>query len=364
MAVGQDNVIVAEISKKGVEHLSFNEAVIKSVGRMGFKKVTFFGAPSQIDFLRRCADGLEFKRIPVVSIISRHFYLKAMVEFAVLVFVLIYGKLVRANRIVFLSIFPPLLLLLPMLSRLLGVNVVLVLHGELEGLVRDDRNRVSSYGFWIRRFFELELFRFIKVLVLAKYIKEEVVKLFPGAMQATIWVDHPIQFVGYERPRDVEVATVGVATIRKHGVLYSKLSQIGCRMAHVGAVEGGIRERYSGVIDFLSDGVAEGEDGFFELLSRVKVAFFPYGMSDYKLTVSGAMLDALAAGCLVVTYRCQFAIYLRSLGFNVEILLDDSLPFSSLGLNNSSLQAAGNVSFVELRKRFSGARFWEVVGQL
>jgi hypothetical protein len=316
---------IVEPSKSGAEHLSFNRCVIQALRSQPGLAITLFCGSSHFDALETPVEHVE---IPVVSIVSRRFIRKAAVEALAVWRALVVARRRGIRRAVFLSLFPPLLGMLPLAARLLGISVTLILHGELEGLVDPRRQKPTSYGFWTKRFFERRGFTRVRCLVLGEGIHARLTALYPAAA-GIAWANHPLTpgVPAADSVRDVLIASVGVATQRKHAALFEAFRELhvrrGIRAAHVGMTESALYERFRDAVDFTA---APGEHlsrtAFEATLSRTTTAVFPYADDSYRLTVSGAMLDALARGCHVVSLDNAFARDLRRDGWPVTIAPD------------------------------------------
>lgn len=315
---------IVEPSKTGAEHLSFNQAVIGALIRRPEVQAVLMCSHSHREALDLDAAPAG-PDLPVESIVARRFARKAIVEAWAL------WKAVREARrrsceaAVFLSVFPPLLNWLDWLCRRAGLRATLVLHGELEGLVDQSRQRLTSFGFWVQRYFAAGSRHGMRCVVLSRGIHERVVQLYPQASTWLYWANHPISRpVRPDVPRDIPLATIGVATARKHEQLFGLMQpDVPAQLTHLGMCERGLPERFSPMVQFLAPpGEHLSAERFRHHLQRTATAIFPYGEGSYRLTVSGAMLDALGAGCNVVSLPNPFASDLQNAGLPVTVVPD------------------------------------------
>jgi hypothetical protein len=349
-------VIVVEPSKDSAEHLTFNSLVISSLVQNSSELISLASSKSHYEALGK--PNVRFIALPVVSIVKRRFIRKVLVELFAVLRAFAYAKRNGIRHSIFLSVFPPLLNFLPVIAKVLGISTTVILHGELEGLVDSSRMRITSFGYWVRRFFDREGYRAVTCVVLSEGIYRRLLSLHPNSEGYVKWANHPID--EHENlknaQRDFDVSTVGVATQKKHGLLFEKMADLarsGRRVAHIGMTEPEIFDRYKEDIAFFcKPGEHLGQSEFLSALKRVKHAIFPYAHTSYKMTVSGAMLDAIACGCNVSSLTNDFAKDLVASGLPVTIA--DSL--------DSLLHPVEKEGMVEVPlKKFSADNFCDQI---
>jgi len=335
-------LIIIEPSKSGAEHLTFNSLVVSALLLRAPESTCLAAAKSHYEALGH--PSIAFCQLPIVSIVKRRFIAKVLVEAFAIAKAFLYAKNHGIQHAIVLSVFPPLLFWLTLMARLLGISTTLILHGELEGLVDSSRQRITSFGYWVQWFFKGEGYRHIKCIVLSEGIHRRLMRLYPAAAEFVSWANHPLAKPNSssKAQRDFSFATVGVSTEKKHGQLFRQLADFaesGQHVAHVGMTEPELFDRYRQKIKFFcSPGKHLSQDEFEIALKRVSHAVFPYAQSSYQMTVSGAMLDAIACGCKVVCLPNDFA----------KDLVDAGLPVT-IAANLESLlrpieeQTAGNI---------------------
>jgi len=345
-------VIVVEPSKDGAEHLTFNSLVLSSLLEASPELIALATSNSHYEALGK--PNARFIPLPVVSIVKRRFISKVFVELFAILKAMTYAKRNEIQFAIFLSVFPPLLTFLPVVAKVFRISMVVILHGELEGLVDSSRMRITSFGYWVRRFFDGEGYRAVDCFVLSEGIYRRLLSLYPNSEGYVKWANHPI--VEYKNlqnsQRDFEVSTVGFATQKKHGLLFEKMSELarsGRRVAHIGMTEPEIYNRYKNEIKFFCmPGEYLGHNEFLSALERVKHAIFPYANTSYKMTVSGAMLDAIASGCDVLSLTNDFA----------KDLVDSGLPVTIADSLESLLHPIEKQGIVDIPwKNFSADNF-------
>lgn len=315
--------IIIEPSKASAEHLTFNALVVSALLNRAPKSTCLAAAKSHFEALGR--PKTVFCPLPIISIVKRRFISKALVEGFAITKTFLYARRHGFRNAIVLSVFPPLLFWLALMARLFGISTILVLHGELEGLTDSSRQRITSFGYWVQRFFKYEGFLRISCLVLSEGIYHRLLKMYPAADGRIYWANHPIakSYHSSNVQRDLDFATVGIATEKKHDQLFSYLADLarsGQSVAHVGMTELALFNRYKQDITFFcAPGSHLDKDEFATALKRVRHAVFPYSDSSYQMTVSGAMLDAIACGCKILCLPNAFAKDLVEAGLPVTI---------------------------------------------
>ena len=315
---------IIEPSKTKSEHLSFNQAVINELAKQASGGILLYCSGSHYN---RLEVDIPYVKIPVVSIVSRQFISKLFVESYSLLYSLSSIKNRGVRQAIILSIFPPLLSLLPILSKLFGISITLIIHGELDGVVDASKQHISSYGYWMRRFINRLGYKKIRCIILGKGIHSRFSQIFPEAALSFEWANHPIvrPYNKDVMTRDIAIASTGIATARKHSVLFQAFLQTyrrdGIKATHIGMTEPGLFEKFSGEICFTAKpGEHLSMEQYHNALKITAVVVFPYDQFSYRLGVSGAMLDALSCGCRVVSLENPFARDLQRDGFPVDIL--------------------------------------------
>lgn len=333
-------VSIIEANKKGAEHLSFNNQVLKNMFREEdvYYLFTSICHSSKLTFLSG-KNNINLFKIPVYSILKRNFILKFCIEFFSTLYALIRSKIKKADVVIFTSVFPPLLPVISIISRLLSLNVRIILHGELEGLLQVEKFSFSSYGFWVKIFFEKGFYKHINSITLSNGIFNRLLSIYPNIRNHMSFINHPINVNNSSVKKDFIFATIGYATKKKHSVLFDKyvdkFRHKSEKLIHIGMADADVIEAYSEHIIFASPcGEALSEEQFSNYLSRVEYAVFAYGENMYNLAVSGAILDALGAGCKVLTLKNKFALDLLGFGLSLKLVDLDEM-FSTRYENNS-----------------------------
>jgi hypothetical protein len=316
---------IIEPSKTGVEHASFNMTVTKGLYTSLGDKVRLYSSSSQFDMLNM---DVPWTRIPVVSITKRSFVKKVFVEAFALFYALTDARLRGFRNALLLSLFPPLLNILPLLAWLTGMKAQVILHGELDGLLDAKRQKITSYGYWVKRFFDRGRYRHTTCVILGEGIQQRLTAQYPDIAKCTYAINHPInQSAKPSVVKDIPFATFGIATVERFAEVYGRLARMPAvkrpRIVHIGMCEKALFDQFKDVVTFLCEpGKSLSVSEYEEAAARVRCALSLYMANDYKLRVSGAMLDALGAGARLISLPCSYAIDLQKDGFDVVLAQD------------------------------------------
>ncbi|MCM1321064.1 MAG: glycosyltransferase [Bacteroides sp.] len=212
-------------------------------------------------------------------------------------------KIIRDSQsdfIVFLSMFPNVQFFLTLFARKIPQKKIIVItHGESEGLEMQGKWKVWSYPFWISLCSKINSpSNFIRI-VLGDSIKENFEKYFKGRIFS---INHPIGVFISENHIRPNVnknifAYIGEFSLKKGGATFmdaakkiennsgSKFFVIGSFKLHIDDIPSNIK--------ILSKGGMILQEDFDEAVSSATYACFAYSSSSYKFTASGAVLDAI-----------------------------------------------------------------------
>jgi hypothetical protein len=354
-------IALIEPSKTGVEHISFNSGVVRGLISEHAGDLRMYCSKSQFEALN--AD-IAWTHLPVVSITQRSFLKKFLVELLALLYALIHARLHGFRRAMLLSVFTPLLVLVPAMARMTGMSVTVLLHGELDGLLDKKRQKITSYGYWIKQFFDKKLYLQIKCAVLSKGIQRRLADLYPDCERHTVALHHPVDVVPVQpQPRDIAFATFGIATAERLAALYAAIEAVPAprrpRLHHIGMSEPELFERFKGVVEFsCRPGESLSPQAYEAMAVRVCHALVLYQPSDYQLRVSSAMIDALRTGAKLITYPCGYAKDLQQDGFDVilvsnldelmRVLLQAPQFVRGANIDTQTMQAYSSQNFARL----------------
>jgi hypothetical protein len=265
---------------------------------------------------------LDWREIPVVSGLNRAFIKKFVKELAVVCRLMFKAKR-EGTEVLLLSVFPNVLasvLLLRWLFR--GVRLHVILHGELESLVIEEKRPIYREGFWVRLAL-LRLFdsRWPRLYVLGEGIRSRLTQRFPDALhlrQLRV-IEHPYIFddsTQHPAPANgkLRVGFVGAGRILKGiGAFFSLAEALSDRVRAaevefvvIGGIERGYQYDKDGPVRVLADKPGGlGVEEFRTAIASLDCAVFLFN-ADYLFTASGTVFDVLDAGVAILSLENRY----------------------------------------------------------
>jgi glycosyltransferase involved in cell wall biosynthesis len=315
----------------GNEHSSFNAAIVRACGDIAHKaelELHFFGEKSHcgaiLDGLQEdCRFDVLSQEIAVVPGKKRHFIRKVTLEVYNLVKILCKARKGGASVLILSTSAPTMVILFAMQYAFRSVPTHLILHG-LDGLLRRDKWKVTSYGLWNR----LALLHFYNgrwplTYVLGEGIRSRLLDNFPNcfALQTVRVIEHPFDFgppvapplVGEQSAAGDRPMCVGFLGYGRRDKGIDKFYLLAERMSDLvlsGAVKfviagtlnvdcGQYRNRW--VEELHTDPLfVTTPEQYQEEVRGLDCAVFLYDSSNC-LTASGSIFDAVAAGVKIVS---------------------------------------------------------------
>lgn len=207
-------------------------------------------------------------------------------------------KSCRSDLIIFLSSCPDIQLpLISYMRRKKQPNIIIMTHGELEGLLMGGKWKIWSYPFWIDRCFKKRLPQNVFRIVLGKSISQYLKKVYKEPN--IFYIDQPRD--DFKEKNEVVPCTykniygfIGDFLIKKGGNTFKKIanevekssSEFWLIGAHHENIGNDIKT-FSKMNEYLN------KNYFDSLIEKITYACFPYPCDSYKLTASGAVLDAI-----------------------------------------------------------------------
>lgn len=203
-----------------------------------------------------------------------------------------------SDLIIFLSSCPDIQLpLISYMRRKEGPKVIIFTHGELEGLLMSGKWKIWSYPFWISRCFKKGLPPNVFRIVLGKSIKQNLERLYKE--KNIYYIDQPRD--GFSERNDTVpnrykniYGFIGDFLNKKGGATFKKAAHAMALSNSEFWVIGSYHEdvgndikTFSKINEYLE------KEKFNELIEKITYACFPYPSDSYKLTASGAILDAI-----------------------------------------------------------------------
>ncbi|HEY6924486.1 MAG TPA: hypothetical protein VI653_13525 [Steroidobacteraceae bacterium] len=323
---------VADANKQSAEHVSFNAAMLQTLfgaAREHGCKIVFFSERTHREAvlsLLAAGTDLEWHEIPVVSGFHRTFIKKFVVELVTVCRLIFKARRAGAD-VLLLSVFPNVLACVLLLKPLFrNVRLHVILHGELESLVIEEKRPIWREGFWVR-LAVLRLYdgKWPSLYVLGEGIRSRLMQRFaeaPHLRQLRV-IEHPhifLENVPHPGPgRGVLcVGFVGAGRVVKGIEAFFRLAEAlsdRVRSAElefvvIGGMEEGYRYDSDAPVRVLCDhpgGLSVEE--YRTAIASLDCAVFLF-KTDYLFTASGSVFDVLDAGVPILSLENQ---YLRDL---------------------------------------------------
>ena len=320
-------LLVIEPNKLGMEHLTFNAALLRALARAPRRgRMVFMSERVHCEQIKRLLgpDGCEFewREVEVVSGLERRFVRKFLAECLAVWKALAFARRER-GRVLVLSLLANVLPFTIIFSRLFKrVPLHVILHGELESLLIPEKRTVTREGFWV----ELALLRLFDgvrphLYVLGKGIRERLLERFPDArwLCAIRAIEHPYSFgpsPSGSGPGRVflRVGFVGAASASKGAIEFFRLAKAlstyvaegRLQFVIVGGLDRDCAAESNECVEVLAER-AGGLDvqGFRSGIAGLDVALFVY-RRDYRFTASGTVFDVINEGVEILSLTNEY----------------------------------------------------------
>ena len=321
-------LLFLEPSKVGTQHITLIEAYLQAAQKVAAGRVELFSCASLWNNLSTGLRGrVAHHAVPVIDPDRRLFLAKVPLEFLVTVWTIFSKR--REDVLLVTCLFSPSLYLLEMLCRVWKpANVHVVLHSELEALAdRSISPGITGYGYWCRKWWSIRTRNSsLGLVVIADQLRDRLLalghdRLAPEKLSAlSLPASLPEEvYPGAATRARPKVCFVGQRTRFKG---YEEFCRLAARLPGFEWVAIG-----GGSFENLSTGeqrrLASPED-FPAALTDCDVAVFPY-TRGYDLSMSAAVLDAIAAGLFVIaTSRATFQALSEELGPDMLTCVESS----------------------------------------
>ena len=325
-------LFIADANKQSAEHVSFNAAMLQTLitaARERGCRLVFFCERTHREAVLSLAPAgneIEWHEIAVVNGFNRTFVKKFVVELVAVCRLMFKAKRTGAD-VLLLSVFPNVLACVLLLKRLFrNVRLHVILHGELESLVIEEKRPIWREGFWVR-LAVLRLYdgRWPNLYVLGEGIRSRLAQRFPDAphLRQLRVIEHPYIFIESARlpaPANgkLRVGFVGAGRVVKGIEAFFRLAEslsdrvraAELEFVVIGGIERGYRYDTGAPVRVLSDQPGGlGVEEFRTAIASLDCAVFLF-KTDYLFTASGSVFDVLDAGVPILSLENR---YLRDL---------------------------------------------------
>lgn len=267
-------------------------------------------------------DRTHARAVPVMDPERRRLVRKSLLEALVTGWRML--RLRQDQTLLVTCLMPPALILVELLKRLLpSRDVVVMLHGEVEGFFEKRRQHAGSFGYYMLRWLRIRpSSSTLKLAVIDSFIADSLIAEFEDRIRSeSVYVlPHPIAPMPRLTvlPDGVPgICFIGFNTLNKGYDLFERLAAEMEDQARFVTIGGGRKRVHGG-----DERALNGTSDYLDEIARCDVALFPY-TGGYRASLSAAALDALSCGLHIVATRQACFVGLHSaLGAYFVTLVD------------------------------------------
>ncbi len=335
-------MIIAEISKFGVQHVGYNAAMISVMKKVDPEDdIEFWGEKEHISYLQKKIDPQVLGKAKVVKVIDPSgtilWLRKLSGETLLALRLLAYAHKTR-QLIVFLSLFPSTLLVLKWAQRYYKMARVMVcLHGELEYLRTSSADpRLKMFRLSMRKALLLKRSNFMLVLQ-GEVIWNNLSAILPVKREGFLVINHPFLFeekgsqiaaVGHQ---GLVISHIGRADMVKKAYMIFELGKRLSafvvkgllRLRLVGPVSSEVQTYGNEWVEYARSAEVWSMLAFSQGVASSDYLLFFYDNESYKLCSSGAIFEAFFHLKPVVSIRNDYFEYIFSQVGPIGYLVDD-----------------------------------------
>lgn len=284
--------------------------------------------------------GWSRVRIPVMDPERRRLVRKSLLEAVVVCWRMI--RLKRDEVLLVTCLLPPALIIVELFKRLLPRrHVVVMLHGEIEGMFEPDRQHRGSFGYYIKRWLELRRKNStLRLSVIDDFIADEMERSFAASVRRRDIhvIPHPITVIAQPTAVDpdspLRACFIGFRTKFKGFPVFERLAAATPGVVFE-AIGGGFVEAVPGGASRPLDDTSD----YMAAIAASDVAIFPY-LGGYRASLSAAALDAVSAGVHIIASRRGFFVALQNtFGGEFVTLFDDERELRALMADRQRIRA-------------------------
>jgi hypothetical protein len=212
----------------------------------------------------------------------------------------------KKGEIIFVScLWSSELFVLELIGRFFGQNradLYVLLHGDIEDIFHPPSKKPLTFGYWIQRWLSIRSpHSKIKLVVLADFIRRELLSAFPGKFREedihVVPLPLAINADKIESQEAYKACFIGFRKTPNKG--YARFLDLASNCSSANRTFLAIGQ---GVVEDVATGRSSmllGGDGYIKALMACDVGVFPY-VGGYRASLSAALMDAIAAGIHVV----------------------------------------------------------------
>lgn len=238
--------------------------------------------------------GIEFRSVSVMDPQRRRLIRKSLVEVYVTFRALLALKTDKEFLLV-TTILPSAAIVVEMLKWLFPhKQMAIMIHGDVEGILDKSRQRVDSYGLYMKIWFGMRRRSTLKLAVIDRFIADMALGAFPNAIRADELFVIPLLVEPatlQTRPEGpVKCCFIGFDTPNKGYFRFESLASQFPQLEFVKIGGGVLKNERTGIVTTLRN-----NSDFLDEISKCDIAVFPY-TGGYSCSLSAAAIDAVSAG--------------------------------------------------------------------
>jgi glycosyltransferase involved in cell wall biosynthesis len=300
-------ILAAELQMDGFAHLKINAGFIAALS--SFDDVTYFGGRDQAANLKRELRGVKGAGFSMIPVFNGYTYSSRVKKEICSVFAVLKLRsgIRRTNpSLVFvLSASPLAKCLLNFLCRKFPVPVIIVCHGELEGLRSISGNPLKQ-SFWTARFLRNHASNAHPLVMDERVYRNAARCLGVRNIRGSVLFYHPYVFGNSPAERKnpaktLRICFTGTASAAKGAEkMYALADRLRAEieagvieLSFAGSVSPEIRRLSNGLVSMNGDTALVSDTEYSRRISACDMIVFFYSDEQYSLTTSGALFDIL-----------------------------------------------------------------------
>ena len=291
-------IAIVEANMTGLQHAYPNGVYCTMISELyGKENISLYCSNEHLEAMKIGKVYSRFESLKVVSDDNKmiqKFFVEMKNTFKVI-------KETDADIIVFLSCFPDVQFAIQLFARFIGTEkkVIIFTHGELEGLLMPGKWKVWSYPFWISLCMRHPMPNNVYRIVLGKSIMDNLNKI--NRDNAVFCIDQPRDNfstenkVCHEKGHNI-YSFIGDFLEKKGSKTFldaSEKVQSNSRFMIVGKYHSVNGKSIGDNVCVCGKNGFIAKDEFDDLIKATTYACYPYPSNSYRLTASGAVLDAI-----------------------------------------------------------------------
>ncbi|WP_196601125.1 hypothetical protein [Pectinatus frisingensis] len=340
-------LVLCELQCVFFEHVEFNAAFIESIiksKKYENEKIIFLAEEKHLLNVKKKLSNTKHKiYFEKINVANRNWlnYRRLVTDFFLIKKIIGFCKETEVKKIIFTSVNSSILISLKiLLSFDNNTRCLAIIHGVLESIEKRPSLRPWEFFFWFKwaiKYFNRSNLQYI---VLGEFIKKTLTKISPELALYVHAIDHPYIFKSeYIRDKQVNKSNtvcfgaIGVGSLQKGTNSFFKLAEElsfdkrnnkEAKFFLVGCIIDSVLKKYkTNKVYCCGNNKEIDRETFEKYLVKLDYAMFFYPPDSYKLTASGAFMDAITWGIPIIALKNPFFEYYFSKMGNIGYLCND-----------------------------------------